>query len=212
MKVRLRRTALILLGLVLSAGPARAQTAAASPDAWTIDSNHTSANFAVKHMLVSTVRGKLGKVSGSIIWDGKDVRTIQADVAIDVAGLDTGVENRDKDLRSDNFFNAATYPTIRFKSKHVVPGSQGEFKLVGDLTIRSTTKEVTLDVEGPSTPQKTGNNIRTGATATGTINRREFGLLYNKLLETGGAVVADDVKMTIDIEATRPASAASTPD
>jgi polyisoprenoid-binding protein YceI len=194
------------LAVAALAMPAAAQTA---PDTWTIDSNHSSAQFAVKHMLVSTVRGTLGKVGGAVNWDGKDVRTIQADVTIDVAGLNTGVENRDKDLRSDNFFNVAVYPTIAFKSKRVVPGPAGTFNLVGDLTIRGTTKEITLDVEGPSPPQKTGPSFRTGATASGTINRKDFGLLYNRLLETGGAVVGDVVKMTIDVEATRPATASS---
>jgi len=200
----LRKSILALLGLALLAMPASAQTAA---DTWTIDSNHTSAQFAVRHMLVSTVRGKLGKVSGTIKWDGKNVNTIQTDITIDVAGLDTGVEARDNDLRSDNFFNAATYPTIVFRSKKVIPGGNGQFKLVGDLTIRGTTREVTLDVEGPSPAQKTGNDYRTGASATGAINRRDFGLLYNRLLETGGAVVGDEVKITIDLEATRPATA-----
>ncbi len=199
----MRSRMMAALAVATLAVPAAAQTA---PDTWTIDSNHSSAQFAVKHMLVSTVRGTLGKVGGAVNWDGKDVRTIQADVTIDVAGLNTGVENRDKDLRSDNFFNVAAYPTIAFKSKRVVPGPAGTFKLVGDLTIRGTTKEITLDVEGPSPPQKTGPNFRTGATASGTINRKDFGLLYNRLLETGGAVVGDEVKMTIDVEATRPAA------
>jgi len=205
---------LLLAAACLAAGPAWAQQAASpapqAPNAWTIDSNHTSAQFAVKHMLVSTVRGTLGKVTGTIVWDGTDVRSIAADIAIDVAGLDTGVDNRDNHLRSDDFFNAATYPTITFKSTKVIPGTDGRFQLVGDLTIRDKTHPVTLDVEGPSPAQKTGTRLRTGATATGTINRREFGLLYNKLIEAGGAVVADDVRMTIDIEATRPIDATAT--
>ena len=200
----MRKTILTLLAFAVVAAPASAQTTA---DTWTIDSNHTSAQFAVKHMMVSTVRGKLGKVSGTIKWDGKNVNTIQTDVTIGVAGLDTGVEARDNDLRSDNFFSAATYPTIVFKSRKVIPGANGQFKLVGDLTIRETTKEVALDVEGPSPAQKTGNNYRTGASATTTINRRDFGLLYNRLIETGGAVVGDEVTITIDLETTRPATA-----
>ena len=209
-KMRKTRNLLIAMGLallsapVMRAVPALAQTPpAAGPDTWTIDSNHSAASFAVKHMLVSTVRGKLGKVSGNITWDGKTVDSIKADVSIDVAGLDTGVEARDNDLRSDNFFNAATYPTVTFKSRKVVPGSAGQFKLVGDLTIRGNTREVTLDVEGPSPAQKTGNRLRTGATATTTINRKDFGLLWNKVLEGGGSVVSDEVKVTIDLEATQ---------
>jgi polyisoprenoid-binding protein YceI len=203
----LSRLSLVVIGCALLAGPALAQTPPGASEAWTIDPNHSSANFAVKHMMVSTVRGKLGKVSGNVAWDGKSVASIEADVTIDVTGLDTGVEARDNDLRSENFFNAAAYPSVVFKSKKVIPGTGGEFRLVGDLTIHGTTKEVTLDVEGPSPPQKTGNRLRTGASATTTINRRDFGLLYNKLLETGGAVVGDEVKITIDLEATRPIAA-----
>lgn len=201
----MNKTVLALLALVALAGPAAAQTAPAA-GTWTIDTGHSSAQFAVKHMMVSTVRGTLGPVSGTIAWDGKDLNTLQADVTVDVAGLDTGVDKRDGHLRSADFFDAANHPTITFKSKRVVPGPSGSFKLVGDLTIRGNTKEVTLDVEGPSAPQKVGNSTRTGATATGTINRKEFGLLWNRMIETGGAVVSDDVRMTIDIEVTKPAT------
>jgi polyisoprenoid-binding protein YceI len=190
-----------VLALTLLAVPASGQTTTGT---WTIDSNHTSAQFAVKHMMVSTVRGKLGKVSGAVMWDGINQNSVQADVTIDVAGLDTGVEARDKDLRSETFFNVADYPNIVFRSKRAIPGTDGQFKLVGDLTIRGTSKEVTLDVEGPSPAQKTRNNLRTGASATTVINRRDFGLMYNRLLETGGAVVGDEIRITIDLEVTRP--------
>jgi polyisoprenoid-binding protein YceI len=206
----LRKSLLLVIACALLAAPALAQTppaVPAAPDTWAIDPNHSAASFAVKHMMVSTVRGTLGKVSGNIVWDGKNLASIQADVTIDVAGIDTGVEARDNDLRSDNFFNATAYPSVMFKSRRVEPGADGRFKMVGDLTIKGNTREVTLDVEGPSPPQKTGNRLRTGASATTSINRKEFGLLYNKLLETGGAVVSDDVKITIDLEATRPVAA-----
>ena len=205
----MKKTLLALFAAAAIAVPAFGQQA----NVWTVDPAHSSAQFAVRHMMVSTVRGTLGQVSGTIAWDGKDAKTIQADITIDVAGLDTGVDKRDDHLRSPDFFDAANHPKITFKSKRVVPGAAaGTFKLVGDLTIRGNTKEVTLDVEGPSPPQKMGNNIRSGATAAGAINRREFGLAWNRLIETGGAVVADDVKMTIDIEATRPATPATEQD
>lgn len=213
---RVEQMLVILAAAVVLAAPAvaqttapAAQTAQPSASAWSIDSAHSAAQFAVRHMMVSTVRGTLGQVSGTIAWDGKDVKTIVADVTIDVAGLDTGVDKRDDHLRSADFFDAATHPKITFKSKKVVAGADGAFKLIGDLTIRGNTKEVTLDVEGPSAPQKIGNAIRTGATASGTINRKDFGLAWNRMIETGGAVVADEVRMTIDIEATRPATAAT---
>ncbi|MBI2221637.1 MAG: YceI family protein [Acidobacteria bacterium] len=197
----MKKTLLAVFAAAAIAAPAGAQQA----DVWTIDAAHSSAQFAVKHMMVSTVRGTLGQLTGTIAWDGRDVKTIRADIAIDVAGLDTGVDKRDEHLRSADFFDAANHPAITFTSKRVVPGAAGAFKLVGDLTIRGNTKEVALEVEGPSAPQKMGNNVRSGATATGTINRKEFGLAWSRLIETGGAVVGDEVRMTIDVEATRPA-------
>ncbi len=212
--------ALILVALVASAGLAQqpappqqppATQAPSDPNAWAIDPMHTSAQFAVRHMMVSTVRGKLGKVNGNVKYDGKDPNTLQVDASIDVQGVDTGVENRDNDLRSPNFFDVAKYPTISFKSKRVIPGTAGgAFKLVGDLTMHGTTREVTLDVEPPSSPVRMGNRLRTGTSASGKINRRDFGLLYNKLLETGGAVVGDEITITIDVEATKPAGTTAT--
>jgi polyisoprenoid-binding protein YceI len=179
---------------------------AAQAEVWTIDPNHSSAQFAARHMLVSTVRGTLGKISGTIQYDGKDVRSIKADVTIDVAGLNTGVERRDNDLRSANFFDAANNPTITFKSKRVEPAGDGRFKLIGDLTIRGNTHEVALEVEGPTPVLKNRNQLRTGATASGRISRKSFGLLWNNLTETGGAIVGDEIQMTIDIEATKQAA------
>jgi polyisoprenoid-binding protein YceI len=190
--------------------PASAPQTPPDPNTWTIDPNHTSAQFAVRHMMVSTVRGKLGKVSGTVKYDGNDPNTLQVDAAIDLQGIDTGVENRDNDLRSANFFDVAQYPTINFKSKRVIPGAaSGSVKLVGDLTMHGKTREVTLDVEPPSPPVKMGNRLRSGTSASAKINRRDFGLLYNKLLETGGAVVGDEVSITIDVEATKAATTAT---
>lgn len=179
---------------------------AAQADVWTIDPNHSSAQFAARHMLVSTVRGTLGKISGTIQYDGKDVRSISTDVTIDVGGLSTGVDRRDTHLRSADFFDAASHPAITFKSKRVEPAGEGRFKLVGDLTIRGTTQEVALDVEGPMPVLKSRNQLRTGASATGRISRKSFGLLWNNLTETGGAIVGDEIQMTIDIEATKQAA------
>jgi polyisoprenoid-binding protein YceI len=170
------------------------------PNTWMIDSSHTSAQFSVRHMMVSTVRGTLGRVSGTVDYDGKSVDTIKADVTIDVAGLNTGVEGRDKDLRSPNFFDVATYPTITFKSKKVEAAGAGRFKLMGDLTMHGVTKEVTLDVEGPSPPLKQQNGaLRIGASATTKVNRRDFNLNYSRLVESA-PVVGDEINITIDIE------------
>jgi polyisoprenoid-binding protein YceI len=190
-----------VLAFVAGAAGAGAQApAAAGDDAWTIDTNHSSAQFATKHMLVSTVRGNLGPVKGTVRWDGKNVKTAQVEATIDVAGLSTRVQKRDDHLRSADFFDVANHPTITFKSKRVEPAGDGRFKLVGDLTIRGNTNEVALDVEGPMPPVKQRNGYRSGATASGTISRKQFGLLWNNLMETGGAVVADEVQMTIDVE------------
>lgn len=173
------------------------------PNQWSVDSAHTAAQFSVKHMMVSTVRGTLGRVSGVVDYDGKTVESIKADIAIDVKAINTGVEGRDNDLRSANFFDVATYPTATFKSKRVEPGTGGHFRLVGDLTMHGVTKEVTLDVEGPSATIKQQNGgLRIGAAATTKVNRRDFGLNYNRMIEAG-QVVGEEIQIIIDIEFTK---------
>src|SRR5688572_19124910 len=170
---------------------------------WIIDTNHTAAQFAVRHMLVSTVRGSLGPVVGWVRWDGQNTSSIAVNAAIDVTNINSGSAGRDRDLRSDQFLLVEKFPDITFVSKRVEGITATTFKLVGDLTIRGVTKEVVLDVEGPSKPVQRGLNAPpvVGATATTTINRKEFGVKYNALIEAGGAVVSDEVKIQIDIEA-----------
>jgi len=183
--------------------PLLAQAPAVGPNTWTVDPGHSSAGFSVKHMMVSTVRGTLGPVKGTIDYDGKSVEGIKADITIDVTGINTGNESRDKDLRSgEGLFEVAKYPTVTFKSRRATAAGAGAFKLIGDLTIHGVTKEVTLDVEGPSSPIKQGPSLRTGATATTTINRKDFGLSYSRMMEAA-PVVSDEVKITIDVEATK---------
>ena len=201
----------ILLGMILvpaaaaarqpgGAPPAQAPAAAASPNTWRVDSSHSSAGFSVRHMMVSTVRGSLGPISGTVEYDGKTVTSVKADVTIDVTKINTGNERRDNDLRAADFFDVARHPTITFKSKRVQPGGEGRFRLVGDLTMRGVTKEVTLDVDGPSPAVKDQRGgLKTGATATTKLNRRDFGLNYNNLIEAG-PVVGDEVTVTIDLE------------
>ena len=174
------------------------------PNQWRIDGNHSAANFSVRHLMVSTVRGQLGRITGTLDYDGKDVRSIKVDVSIDLNAINTQNQNRDKHLRSDDFFDVANHPNITFTSKRVDPAGDGKFKLIGDLTIRGTTKEVALEVEGPSPIVKTQRGVATGATATTKIKRLEYGLKYNNMVEAG-PVVGDEVTITIDIEATRPA-------
>ena len=130
--------------------PQRPPQAPLGPNEWAIDGSHSAANFSVRHNVVSTVRGQLGRITGKVEYDGKDIKSVKADVAIDMNGINTQNERRDKHLRSADFFDVANHPTLTFKSKRVEPGAAGKFKLVGDLTIRGNTKEVVLDVEGPS--------------------------------------------------------------
>lgn len=173
------------------------------PNEWRLDGNHSAAHFSVRHLMVSTVRGQLGRITGTLEYDGKDVTSIKADVSIDLNGIDTQNENRDKHLRTADFFDVENHPAITFKSKRVEPGTNGQFTLIGDLTIRGTTKEVALDVEGPSPITKGPRGVVTGATATTRINRLEYGLKWNNMVEAG-PVVSDEVRITIDIEANRP--------
>jgi polyisoprenoid-binding protein YceI len=184
--------------------PAAQQPAAAlGPNTWQVDGAHTAAQFSVKHMMVSTVRGTLGKATGTIDYDGKSVESIKADITIDINGLNTGTEGRDKDLRSPNFFDVATYPTLTFKSKKVEPAGAGKFKLIGDLTLHGVTKEVTLNVDGPSAILKQPNGAqKVGASASLTLNRRDFGLVYNRMVEAA-PVVGDEIQVQIDIEANK---------
>jgi polyisoprenoid-binding protein YceI len=180
-----------------------AAQAPAGPNTWTVDTNHTAAGFSVKHMMVSTVRGILGPVKGTIDYDGKSIESLKADITIDVSGVNTGNEGRDKDLKSENFFEIAKYPTATFKSKRVESAGQGKFRLIGDLTIHGVTKEVALNVEGPSPILKQPNGAqRIGAGATTTLNRKDFGMQWNRMVEAA-PVVGDEVQVTIDIEANK---------
>ena len=176
--------------------PAFAQTTA-----WKVDPNHTAAQFSVKHLGVSTVRGAFMKTAGEIQLDEKDVTKSQVDVTVDTTSVDTRNESRDKDVKSPNFLDVATYPTMTFKSKRITAAGDGKYKMTGDLTLHGVTREVTFDVEGPSPAIKDPwGNLRRGASATATINRRDFGITYSKALDTGGLVVSNDVQITIDIE------------
>ena len=171
---------------------------------WTLDSTHSIAEFAVKHMVVATAKGRFGAVDGTLQWDGQNFATASVNTNIDVTTITTGDANRDGHLKSDDFFNAEQYPTATFRSSRV-EGSGDEFKLIGDLTIRDVTKEVTLDIEFEGQVKDPYGLQRAGFTAQTAINRREFGLNWSAMLEAGGAVVADKVKITIHAEFTRPA-------
>ncbi len=175
-------------------------SALAQTSNWNIDPAHSTAQFTVRHLGISNVTGNFTKVTGSVVLNEKDITQSQVAASIDVNSVDTRVEMRDKDLRSPNFFDVEKYPAIEFKSKRIVSGG-GKLQVIGDLTIHGTTHEVTLDVDGP-TPELTDpwGNSRRGISATTTINRKDFNLLYNNLLKTGEAVVGDNVKIQIDAE------------
>jgi polyisoprenoid-binding protein YceI len=184
--------------------------AGAATSEWKIDPQHTSAQFSVRHMAISTVRGAFSKVTGAILLDDSDITKSTVDVTIDVSTVDTREPDRDKDLRSDKFFDVAHYPSITFKSKRVQQVSTGKLKVTGDLTIHGTTKEVVLDVEGPTPPVKDPwGNVRVAVTATTKVNRQDFGVKWNATLDNGGVVVGDDVIITIDVEMIKQAPAKS---
>ena len=177
-------------------------SAAAQVQTWQIDPNHTAAQFSVRHMGISTVRGAFTKVSGSAQYDPSNVSKTSVDATIDASSVDTRVSMRDEDLRSPNYFDVAKYPTITFKSKSVQAAGEGKLKIVGDLTIHGVTKEVTLDVDGPSAPvTDPKGNSHVGASASTTVNRKDFGV--------GGSsnVVGEDITITIDVELVRKAQA-----
>jgi polyisoprenoid-binding protein YceI len=189
--------------IALTAGLASALSlpAAAANSNWQIDPAHSSAQFSVRHMAISTVRGAFSKVAGSVVFDDKDVSKSTVEVTIDANSVDTRVPDRDNDLRSEKFFDVAHYPSITFKSRKVEQLAPGRLKVTGDLTIRGTTKEVVLDVEGPTAPVKDPwGNTRNAATATTKINRQDFGVKWNATLDNGGVVVGDDVSIVIDVE------------
>lgn len=184
-------------GAVMSAAPLSAQR-----QTWNIDPNHTAAQFAVRHLLVSTVRGQFEKTNGTIAWDGKDVKTLQIQVNIDPASINTRVQMRDDDLRSPNFFDVAKFPTMTFVSKSVNVVHATHFQVTGALTMHDVTKDVVLDVDGPTPPMMQGPMQRIGASTSTKINRRDWNLQYSRMIESA-PIVGDEITITIDIEATR---------
>jgi polyisoprenoid-binding protein YceI len=171
---------------------------AAAQDTWKIDPPHTAAQFSVRHLGISTVRGAFTKVSGTVIYDAANLGKSSIETTIDATSVDTRVEMRDKDLRSPNYLDVEKYPTITFKSKKVEAAGAGKLKVTGDLVIHGVTKEVVLDVDGPSAPIKDPwGNQRMGASATTKINRMDFGVAG------GPGVVGDDITITLDIEMTK---------
>jgi polyisoprenoid-binding protein YceI len=188
------RFSTFLCALALLAG-----TAVAEVQTWNIDPNHTAAQFSVRHMGISTVRGAFTKVSGTAQYDPANPGKTSVDATIDAASVDTRVSMRDNDLKSANYFDVEKYPTITFKSKSVEAAGAGKLKITGDLTIHGTTKEVVLDVDGPSAPvTDPRGNSHLGASASTTIKRTDFGV------GSSSSMVGEDITITIDVELVHP--------
>ena len=166
-----------------------------------IDPRHSSAQFAVTHLMISTVRGQFHQVNGTVIFDDADPSRSSVNVTIDATTVDTQEPDRDKDLKSPNFFDVAKYPAMTFKSTKVESAGPGKLKITGDLTIHGVTKSVVLNVTAPKPAIKDPWGLqRTAVTGTTKINRQDFGITYNKTLDSGGVMVSNDVDITLDVE------------
>jgi polyisoprenoid-binding protein YceI len=176
---------------------------------WQLDAAHTSVEFAVKHLMISTVKGRFGDVSGIISGNLDNPSSISADISIGVESIDTRQGQRDAHLRSPDFFDALKWPAIRFAGKRVEGDLNSDFILYGELTIRDVTREIALKVTNEGAVKDPWGNSRIGFSASTTIDRREFGLTWNQALEAGGFVVGDEIRISIDAEFTAVAADAS---
>ena len=174
---------------------------ASAAQAWDIDPSHSSANFKVRHLMVSHVRGELGPISGAVWIDDQDVTRSRIEVSIDARKIATRDDKRDEHLRSADFLDVANHPTVTFKSTRVERAGGDDLRVTGDLTIRGTTHPVTLTVDSlaPAVTDPWGNTKR-GATAHAKIHRKEWGLQWNMGLEAGGVVVGEEVNIEIEVE------------
>ena len=168
---------------------------------WSIDNSHSHVGFSIKHMMVATVRGQFHDYSGVMTIDPDNLANSTVTGEIAVSSIDTRDAKRDEHLKSADFFNVEAFPTITYRSTRVEKTGDDTFKVFGDLTIKDVTKEVALDIEYSGTAKDPWGNTKTGFSATGTINRKDFGLGWNAVLETGGVLVGETVKIQLDIEA-----------
>ncbi len=168
---------------------------------WQMDPDHSSFQFKIRHLTVSNVRGDFSKATGVVTMDEKDITKLKVEVTIDAASVNTGHAKRDEHLRGPDFFDVTKYPTITFVSKKVIKADTNRLKVMGDLTIHGLTREITVDVEGPTPEVKDPwGSFRRGAAATARINRRDFGMTWNKLLDTGGLLVGEDLDIYVEVE------------
>lgn len=189
------KRAAVLLTLLLAP-----LAALADPSTWSIDPAHSQTMFTVRHMVISSVRGQFDRTTGAVVLDEQDPARSSVEATIDVNSVNTRVPDRDKHLRSPDFFDAANHPTITFRSTRVEKAGEGKLEVSGELTIRGVTRPVVLHVEGPTAPVKDPyGNARRGIVATTTINRQDYGLKWSKAVEAG-PVVGDQVKVEIEAE------------
>lgn len=176
----------------------------ASADTWQVDSAHTQANFKVRHMMISWVHGKITEATGKVEYDGKDFTKASVDVTLDPKSIDTGNAKRDEHLRSPDFFDVAKFPTMAFKSTKITKAGSG-MNIAGDLTLHGVTKPVVLKCEAPSKELKDAKGgSRVGVSGTTRINRKDFGLSWNKALEAGGVAVGEELDIDVEIEIMKP--------
>jgi len=165
---------------------------------WQLDASHSSIGFSVKHLMIATVKGSFGKYDVSFSGSETDLSKATVKAKIETASIDTGNDQRDGHLRSADFFDAEKFPEISFVGKKIIGDAFGDFKIVGDLTIRGVTKEITLDATFEGRAKDPWGNSRLGYAAKGKINRSDFGLTWNQALEAGGVVVSEEVKISIE--------------
>lgn len=179
-----------------------APTGVAARTEWKLDPSHTLVEFSAKHLMITTVKGRVTDVEGTIVMDEREPKNSSVEATLKAASIDSRTEQRDNHLRSADFLDVEKYPEIRFKSRRI-EGTTSEFRLVGDLTIRDVTREVSLDVTFEGRTKDPWGGERVGFSASGKIDRREFGLTWNVLLETGGLTVGNEIKISIEVEAVK---------
>jgi len=171
---------------------------------YVIDPSHSRAGFRVRHLMVANVRGEFSGIAGTVVLDAQNPANSKIEAAIDVTTIETRDNQRDQHLKSADFFDVEKFPKITFVSKKVAPAGQGEWKVTGDLSIHGVTREVVLDVEGPTPEVKDPwGNLKIGASAATKANRRDFGLVWNVALEAGGVLVGDEVAIDLEVEMAR---------
>jgi polyisoprenoid-binding protein YceI len=198
----MKRLGLLILLAVLTATPAFAQT-------WQIDPDHSAAQFAVRHFMLSTIRGDFSGIKGTVEYDGKDLTKAKVNATIDVATINTRVPKRDEHLKSPDFFNVAKHRTMNFVSTSITPAGAGKYKMTGNFTLLGVTKPVTFDLDAPVGPLVNPQGSRIGAMAKATIKRSDFGMTFAQpmeLLGVKGLDVSDEVEILLDVELIQPPS------